>query len=584
MESFIASAVVEKNHDPLDLVKRAATIDAKSIDSFCDELSRTKTYCFGQLMALGLAHWRAARYLKSLHYLDQIASSERRNSDYLVLRGMVLKQLPGHKSEAVQSFHAAIIIRPDRADSYYNLANLLVDLEKSSEAEKSFKISISFNANAPLALHNLGICLNEQQRFSEGLSYISKSLNIDPGSADAWCNLGLSYFGLELFKEAKDSFSKAISLDAHHGASHVNMGNALVSTLEPESALAYLEKGVELESSSANSLWNLSLAYLLTGDFEKGWNYYEARFSTNNFKDYERPCTGHQPRSLMECSRDPKNPLVVWTEQGVGDAIQFCRYLKMLDVSGISFIFMTRPPLINLFKEWLPALSERVHVQPAKINFSDSRQQIPLLSLPRLFRTELSSIPCMTPYLQSNNPPPAELSLSQPPGGLSIGLVWASNPTNKSMYRNKSIPLEKLIPVFLDLINLDLIDLHSLQFGKDAEQLSPWKSHPRITDWSTKISDFSGTAHVVKQLDLIISVDTAVAHLAGALHRNTWLLLPHNADFRWLRQRCDSPWYPRMRLFRQPAHHDWAGLVAQVNQALDELFMFDLKNLAEAVL
>ena len=582
----MASASVNQFQDPLHLVKRAAAIEPSLLDSFCDDLTRIPIDLgdmnnFGLLLALGLAHWRAKRYILSIQSLDKILPINRHDSDYLILRGMVLKQFPDRKQEALECFHKGVVLQPDRADSYYNLANLLVDLEKPPEAERSFRLSIELNSSAPLALHNLGICLNEQQRFSEGLAFITKSLEIDPGSADAWCNLGLSYFGLELFDKAKDAFSKAISLDASHGASHVNMGNALVNTLEPESALLFLEKGVELESSSANSLWNLSLAYLLTGDFKNGWEYYEARFSTNNFQDYQRPCNGEQPRKLADCSHDPGQPLVVWTEQGVGDAIQFSRYLLMLDAAGVSFIFMTRPSLINLFKDWLPSIKDKIFDQPSKTNLSDKRQQIPLLSLPRLFKTELHSIPATTPYLECSKPIPPELFISPPPGGLSIGLVWASNPTNKSMYRNKSASLKVLMPLFLDLMQLDLIDLHSLQVGKDAEQIKQWLPHPRITDWSTKLQDFSDTASVVKQLDLIISVDTAVAHLAGALHRNTWLLLPHNADFRWLRDRDDSPWYSTFRIFRQPDHHDWDGLVLSLRSALNQLFMFDLKALAE---
>jgi hypothetical protein len=150
------------------------------------------------------------------------------------------------------------------------------------------------------------------------------------------------------------------------------------------------------------------------------------------------------------------------------------------------------------------------------------------------------------------------------------------------MYRHKSMPLELLMPRLLDLINLDLIDLHSLQFGDDAGQLDPWISHERITHWPERLSDFSDTAHVVRQLDLVISVDTAVAHLAGALNRPTWLLLPQNADFRWLKDRSDCPWYPSMRLFRQTNHGDWAGVVNQVKAAFDELFLLNIDALAPA--
>ena len=153
------------------------------------------------------------------------------------------------------------------------------------------------------------------------------------------------------------------------------------------------------------------------------------------------------------------------------------------------------------------------------------------MSLPALFTTELHSVPSHVPYLCSQQQCPERLRIEPPPGGLNLGLVWASNPDNKSMYRNKSMQLSLLMPLLTDLIKLGLIELHALQFGEDAEQLRPWLEVDGVHDWHNELNDFSDTAHVVQQLDLVISVDTAVAHLAGALNRPTWLLLPHNADF-----------------------------------------------------
>ena len=138
------------------------------------------------------------------------------------------------------------------------------------------------------------------------------------------------------------------------------------------------------------------------------------------------------------------------------------------------------------------------------------------------------------------------------------------------------------MPCLTPALQLRLIELHCLQFGADADQLNPWRQMPGITDWKNDLGDFSDTAHVVKQLDLVICVDTAVAHLAGALNRPTWLLLPYNADFRWLRDRNDSPWYPSMRLFRQTARNDWSSVVEQLNAALNELFQLDMPSLVSA--
>ena len=536
------------------------------------------------LMVAGLILWRLDRFEEAASTLQRWPESEPVSSDFLVLKGMVMRRRPDQLPVAVQAFRAAIRLDPCRADSYYNLANLLADQDQQTQAERAFRLSLSLNAEAPLAWHNLGICFNNQQRFADARDALNRSVELDPNSADAWCNLGLAHFGLEEFPEAQAQFARAISLDQKHGASHVNMGNALINTLQPDDALRYLERGVELERSSANSLWNLSLAYLLTGDYKRGWNYYEARFATENFEKCFRPTAGPQPVSLEECSRDPANPLVVWSEQGIGDAIQFVRYLPLLKAAGVSVVFMTRSPLLRLIREWTDLPADAVLEQPEATVQADQRQQIPLLSLPRLFRTELFTVPSVTPYLKPSLPTPEEMEIPPRPGGLSVGLVWATNPSNKAMYRSKSCPLALLMPRLVQLMDLDLIDVHVLQVGSDREQLDPWKDHERLTDWGDRLPDFAATATVIQQLDLVISVDTAVAHLAGALHRPTWLLLPQNADFRWLRERADSPWYPSMRLFRQPGVKDWSGLVAELNDALDQLVMFDVASLAEKVL
>ena len=147
------------------------------------------------------------------------------------------------------------------------------------------------------------------------------------------------------------------------------------------------------------------------------------------------------------------------------------------------------------------------------------------------------------------------------------------------MFRHKSMRLAYLMPLFERLIDLDLIELHSLQFGVDADQLAPWRHCKEIHEWKDTLADFSDTAQVIRQLDLVITVDTAVAHLAGALNKPTWVLLPQNADFRWLRQRCDSPWYPSMRLFRQQVRGDWQSVADQLGDAFDTMFMLDTKGL-----
>ena len=530
------------------------------------------------LVALGFGCWRLNRFAQAQQWLQQGQQALAGDVTFQMMYGMVSRRLPDGIPAALEAYGQAIRLDPGRADPYYNLGNLFLE-EDPARAERTFCLSLALDARSATAWHNHGISLNRLERFEQALVSFRTSIALDPGVADVWCNLGLAYFGCQRFEQAHACFAQAITLDARHPASHINVGNALINLLKPDQALTYLERGVELDQASSNSLWNLSLAYLLLGEYAKGWRYYEARFATENFKALAVPTAGAQPESLQECPGEDEPPLVVWTEQGIGDAIQFGRYLHLLRAAGVPVVLMTRKPLLRLFRDWF-GCGDAVQEQPQHTNQNDHRSQIPMLSLPLLFRTELHSVPSITPYLTAPGPVPEHLKVQPPPGGLSVGLVWATNPDNKAMYRNKSLPLELLMPRLADLVDLDLIDLHCLQFGDDVTQLNPWKGRDRITDWSPQLDDFSDTAHVVSQLDLVISVDTAVAHLAGALHRPTWLLLPCNPDFRWLRDREDSPWYSTMRLFRQPARQDWQGLVKQVHDALDELFLFDLEKLA----
>ena len=237
-----------------------------------------------------------------------------------------------------------------------------------------------------------------------------------------------------------------------------------------------------------------------------------------------------------------------------------------------------------MYREWLNLDVHVTEKLPPPQQGLEKRSNIPLLSLPYLFGTELHSIPSNIPYLTAPGPVPAHLKVTPPPGGITVGVVWATNPDNKVMYRNKSIPASLLLSPLSDLVKLGLIELHSLQVGPDSSQLEPFLGVTGIHDWGNVVSDFHDTAYLIDQLDIVLTVDTAVAHLAGALNKPVWLLLAHNADFRWLYRREDTPWYPKMRLFRQPERGDWSGLKSQVQEALNQLFLLDLPSLSKAKL
>jgi len=533
-------------------------------------------------LPVGMAYYRQNLFREALEELRCIEDVGQTNSNWLVIAGMCARQIRGQELMARKYYRRAIAMEPTRPDIYYNLGNLLKD-DEPEQAERLYRISLRIEPLMATVWHNLGITLNNQNRHLEALCPLRISLRLDPFVPDVWCNLGLAHYGSDQFEQSERCFRYTISLDHMHAASHLNLGNALMHALQAEEAIAYLEKGVQLEQSSTNSLFNLGLAYLLLGRYRIGWEYYEARFRSKDFNPGQIPTSGRQLRRFDELPKADDLPLVVWSEQGMGDSIQFCRYLALLDAASVPFVFLTRPSLLTLFRVWT-GLGERVQPSDIADPSIDQRPHVALMSLPLIFGTELHTVPAPTPYLSTHESTPSSLIVPPPPGGLSVGFVWASNPDNKAMYRHKSIPASLLLPRLVQLADLDLVTLHTLQFGSDADQIAPWRGHPRITEWQNRLKDYSDTAHVVRQLDLIITVDTAVAHLAGALHRPTWLLLPFNADFRWLRDRSDSPWYPSMRLFRQSKHGVGSSVVHQVHAALDVMFLLDLANLAAAKL
>ena len=533
-------------------------------------------------LPVAMVLWMGDRFSEALDALLEPAVIKACDSLWIYhnLVGMSARQVEGELSRAAAAFERSIALDPNRPDTLYNYANLLKD-DQPDRAVQIYQRSLFLEPSAAAAWHNYGSTLTSLNQYQNALFALRLSLTLDPLVADVWCNLGLAYFGLEDFGSAERAFRYAISLDASHAASHTNLGNALINVLQPDEALRHLEKGVELDQSSTHSLWNLALAYLLLGNYLQGWEYYEVRFDNEDFSHVKVPTSGPRLRSLNNAPRAADSPLVVWSEQGLGDAIQFSRYLNYLDAADIPFVFLTRPSLMTLFREW-SGLGDRVQELGSTDPLNDDRPHVALMSLPHLFGTELSTVPRTCPYFFSSQQPRQELQIISPPGGISVGLVWASNPDNKSMYRHKSLPLALLMPMFERLIDLDLVELHSLQFGDDADQMAPWRHRLEIKEWKNSLQDFSDTAALLQQLDLVVTVDTAVAHLSGALNKPTWVLLPQNADFRWLRQRSDSPWYPSMRLFRQQVHGEWQSVVSQLEEAFDNMLLVDTKALSEA--
>ena len=531
-------------------------------------------------LPLCYALWAQGNFREAFDVGQGHHSALANHPDFLNLFGMVARRVPGEEPAAEAAFLAAIRLVPSKADSHYNLGNLYLAQERHSQAIGCYQASLACDPSGPLTWLNLGISARDHGDFSLARFALQRCLLLDPRESKGWCNLGLVCHQEERFQAAMEAYQQALACDHTHSDAWVNLGLALAAQDQPENALSCLLTGTSLNPESGDALFNLSLTHLLLGDFAEGWGLYESRFSSKQLRSITVPSSGPwiRDRKQAEAQLAAAAELLVWSEQGLGDTIQFCRYLPLLQTLGFQPALATRPSLVRLLREWLPQplpVLDDTQVDAT----TENRAHLSLMSLPHLMGTELTTIPCVTPYLHPPGPPPEPLLVQQPPGGLAIGVVWATNPDNKAMYKLKRLPLHELLEPLLPGLQEDLFDLHSLQVGSEAQELDPYRHLNNLHDWNGRLGDFADTAHVMQQLDLVISVDTAVAHLAGALGLPTWLLLPFDADFRWLRRRSDSPWYPEMRLFRQNQRGDWSSVIAELVDQLGAIYGLDLAAL-----
>jgi hypothetical protein len=422
--------------------------------------------------------------------------------------------------DASRAYSQAVTCRPAYAEAWNNLALIEHARRRFDAAETAYRRALTARPTYRDALYNFALLLQQQERLQEAIVLYERLLALHPDFAEAHNNLGNCHLKLNQLPAAKSHYAETLSLQASH----------------------------------KEAPWNLGFASLLDGELESGWLGYEYRLAQRNVdpRRFQAPRWNGQIQSGQS--------ILVHHEQGLGDTIQFARYLHLLVRGGMEVDVLCQPALEAL-------LSRIGGLRGCSSQFDTSRPnrwQVPFPSLPYHFRTSLDSIPAFVPYLSAEPAKIAEwreLVAALPPGA-KVGLVWQGNPKHEND-RNRSIPLAHLAELF----GIPGVHLCSLQKGVAREQIPL-----SFTDLGRLFQDFSDTAAAVVNLDLVISVDTSVAHLAGALGKPVWILLPYAPDWRWLLHRSDSPWYPSARLFRQPMPGDWASVLRQVQTELREAF------------
>jgi hypothetical protein len=404
-------------------------------------------------------------------------------------------------------------------------------------------------------------------KLIEAEQLFRSALELEPGNADRYYNLAVVIHDRGWRLEEIELYRRAIEIDPNYISAYINLGIVLKEQGRVNEAIDLLDRAITLDPNRANAQYNLGLALLLDGRLIEGFAKYEYRFKIHHHLTICKPDISD--RQVWNGEQTEVKNLLICHEQGIGDAVQFIRYVKYLQPYNFHITIATHPALQKLFATCLDLPNCSV-VTFNDVDPSLYDRYVGLLSLPHLLKTSLENIPDSIPYIQSPKDPIALPGLDRA-RGIRVGLVWATDPQNQQMYRQKSIKAEGVFKHLKPFLIDRSISIYSLQVGAAATWIQPYLDLPNVYDLSDRLNDFTDTAAIIDRLDLVITVDTAVAHLAGAMGKSVWVLLPFEANWRWLLNRTDSPWYPTMRLFRQPQTGNWGAVFQDIEFALLEL-------------
>jgi tetratricopeptide (TPR) repeat protein len=481
--------------------------------------------------------------------------------------GNALKEL-GELEEAVAAHRQAIALKPDYVEAHCNLGTALADQGMLEEAVGAYRRAIVLEPDLPETHFNLGVTLYDQCKFDEALASYERAIALKADYAEAFNNRGNVLQDLNRMDEALASYDAAIALRPMFAEALSNRGDAFLKLKRVDDALASFDGAVAFAPDFALAHLNRSVALLLSGDYTRGWKEYEWRWQVEG-----KPRTDTPQWQGEDVSG---TTIFLYAEQGYGDTIQFLRYAPLVAARGARVILEVPNALLRLARG-LPGVAQAVAAaEPAPA----ADLNCPLLSLPRVFATTVATIPADVPYLTPDRAKAASWRQRLAPFlGARIGLVWAGSsppprPNADRIDRRRSMTLAH----FANLADLPGASFVSLQKGPPASQTRTPPTGLHVHDFTDELKDFADTAALIAALDLVISVDTSVAHLAGALGKPVWLLNRFDTCWRWLLDRNDSPWYPTLRQFRQPTLGDWDSVMMALQTALGEFATCRLKH------
>ena len=534
---------------------------------------------------IGLVQHQLGRNDAALLSIKEAIALDDSEPNYHNNLGSVYRALD-RRTEAAACYRHAIALKPDFAEAHANLGMVLQDEGQFSNAQREFETALALKPDYALALFNLGNVLAMRGEAEKAVDYYLKAIQSDPGFVDAYNNLGAALSELGQLDQAAEcyrcvlaiqpnnvvahnnlgnvlaqrdelaaasqSFAQAIRLQPHYVEAHINLGNEFLEDGKPAEAEAAYRRALALDPTNENAHRFRGLACLVQGGLAEGWR--EWRWNVAASQRFTQP----------EWRGEDLNgaTILIHAEQGFGDTIHFARYLPMVADKG-GRVIVEAPVELHRLIASMRGVDE---VLAFGDKLPDFAWHCPLLSLPIAFNTELASIPATAPYLEADAETVSDWRRRLDHSGLKVGLVWAGRPEHKRD-RHRSLSLSALAP----LAPIDNVSFFALQKGAAVSQADHAPAGMRIEVLAPFFADFADTAAAIMALDLVITVDTSVAHLAGALGKPVWVLLPYAPDWRWLEQRSDSPWYPTARLFRQSVARRWEPVMVAVADALDEL-------------
>ena len=544
-----------------------------------------------QKVAAAIGHHRAGRLAEAEAVYNEILKASPEHIDSLHLSGLIASQRGNHRvaierigkaialtrtrpvaalhnnlgvalrgagqpDRAAAHFGQAVALKPDYAEAHTNLGAALQDLGRLDDAAVCSRRAVELTPQAPMAHYAFGAVLQQQEKLEEARACYEQAIRLKPDYADAHINLGTVLTDLGKPAEALAPYRRAVAFKPAHPNAHYNLGRALERTGQPEAALECYRQAQTLKPDYAEAHWNEALIQLARGDLAAGWRKYEWRWRLPGMVPRGFP----QPAWRGEDGRD--RTILIHAEQGFGDTLQFIRYARLARERVGMVIVECQPSLTSLL-ERTPGI-DRLVARGEPLPAFD--YQVPMLSMPGILGTTIDNIPADIPYLR---PSPDRVTAWHARmagiGELKVGLVWRGNPGN-SQDRARSLSAA----AFAGLPANPGIRCFILQQDASQAEIDALSQHGAVTDCGPDLTDWGETAALISELDLVVTVDTAVAHLAGALGKPVWILLTHIPHWCWLTDREDSPWYPTARLFRQPETGAWEPVQMRVRGALAE--------------